>query len=238
LKIVVVGVPMFMFVSQDDYEKIVNGRVLLEDIMALSDVIKRYFRLESNFDVAVVTTLLYPAYQLLGDPRKAEDIAYGIVSFGLALHEEVVKHGVKTIYMTQSGGVEGLKEHFEKLGIPLPRWKPHTGLRIRMVRMDSGEEVDAGVPSKFIADIAVMFIGGRTRAKERRILKWIEDVVKSFTESEKAFEELGMAIKKAYRMGEYSLVLPMPPIPFIDGRQFAEDLTNMVESVLGPSENP
>ncbi len=45
LKIVVVCVPMFMFVSQDDYEKIVNGRVLLEDIMALSDVIKRYFRL-------------------------------------------------------------------------------------------------------------------------------------------------------------------------------------------------
>jgi hypothetical protein len=160
------------------------------------------------------------------------------VSFGLALHEEVVKHGVKTIYMTQSGGVEGLKEQFEKLGIPLPRWKPRTGLRIRMVRVDSGEEVDAGVPSKFIADIAVMFIGGRTRAKERRILKWIEDVVKSFTESEKAFEELVMAIKKAYRMGEYSLVLPMPPILFIDGRKFAEDLTNMVESVLGPSENP
>ncbi len=45
MKIVVVCVPMFMFVSQDDYEKIVNGRVLLEDIMALSDVIKRYFRL-------------------------------------------------------------------------------------------------------------------------------------------------------------------------------------------------
>jgi len=61
---------MFMFVSQDDYEKIVNGRVLLEDIMALSDVIKRYFRLESNFNAAVVTTLLYPAYQLLGDPGR------------------------------------------------------------------------------------------------------------------------------------------------------------------------
>ena len=70
-----------------------------------------------------------------------------------------------------------------------------------MVRMDSGEEVDAGVPSKFIADIAVMLIGGRTRAKERRILKWIEDVVKSFTESEKAFEELGMAIKKLIGWG-------------------------------------
>jgi hypothetical protein len=39
-------------------------------------------------------------------------------------------------------------------------------------------------------------------------------------------------------MGEHSLVLPMPPIPFINGRQFKEDLTNMVESILGPGENP
>ena len=238
MKIVVVCIPMFLFVSQDDYDRIVDGRVLLEDIVALSDVIKRYFHLEDVFEVAVVTTLLYPAYQLLGNPREAEDIAYGVVSFGLALHEGVIRHGVKTIYMTQSGGVKGLKEYFERLKIPLPRWKPHTGLRIRMVRMDSGEEVNAGIPSKFIADIAIMFIGGRTRAKEKRILKWIEDVVKTLTESEESFKELGTAIKKAYRMGEHSLVLPMPPIPFINGRQFKEDLTNMVESILGPGENP
>jgi hypothetical protein len=106
----------------------VDGRALLEGIVAFSDVIKRCFRLESVFDVAVVTTLLHPAYRLLGNPREAEGIAYRVVSFGLALHEGVIRYGVKAIYMTRSG-VVGLKEHFEKLGIPLPRWEPHAGLR-------------------------------------------------------------------------------------------------------------